>query len=293
MYNGIKRIQIDGDSWVYRAAFAAENSVISLKDGGNSKDNAFIARSCLINFASSQFEMISKFLKIKFANEGSIKEDIKKLNIHIYLTSNDRSNFRYLKAITQEYKSNRTGKKPLMYDYLRQYMVDEWGAEVIHGMEADDKLSIEAHKDPEHTLTIENDKDGRQVPGWKFWYEVNKPYNRKPYYVDPIGTMFLERSNSGSLELFATGDYQLAYQLLAGDPTDTIPSLEKGWGPRKVYNFLNDRNDDPVSKVFEQYKIVLGDEEGLIRFEETYSLVKMLEENIDFSIGKESEKAIK
>lgn len=280
--NGIDIIQVDGDSWVYWTAWAVQSHKKTPEEL-KTITKATI-RYCLFKNIKSQLELVQKFLKIDKSKSISswVNEYTREGRFKLYLTSTDKSNFRYNIATTQPYKANRKIEKPVAYEYLRNILIENWQAEVIHGMEADDMLSINAYKDPEHTLTIEIDKDGRQVPGWKFWYDPNKQYNRKPYYVDTKGILLLERSNTGVLELFATGLYQLGYQLLAGDDSDTIPPLEKGWGPRSAYKFLKELLPEHVMPYIKrEYMQVHGIEQGIKRFEENYTLLKMLERNRD------------
>jgi hypothetical protein len=66
----------------------------------------------------------------------------------LFLTSNDKSNFRFKIAKTKEYKGNRKNLvKPCHYGYIRDYLWKVWGAKVIYGQEADDALGIEQYDD--------------------------------------------------------------------------------------------------------------------------------------------------
>ena len=62
-----------------------------------------------------------------------------------YLTSNDKSNFRF--DLFPEYESNRKdSRKPIYYNELREFMVRRWNAKIISGQEADDECSIQQYK---------------------------------------------------------------------------------------------------------------------------------------------------
>lgn len=93
----------------------------------------------------------------------------------IYLTSNDRSNFRF--ELFPDYKAHRKDKpKPIHYDFIRQTLVEDYMAEVVTGQEADDALGIALTEDP--TLIVATiDKDLDQVPGWHYNFVKEKIYN--------------------------------------------------------------------------------------------------------------------
>lgn len=81
----------------------------------------------------------------------------------IYLTGD--GNFRYDVAFSFPYKGNRRGTaKPLHLDHVRDYLVEEWGAIVSSGEEADDLIAIEATNLGEHAIIASVDKDFLQVP---------------------------------------------------------------------------------------------------------------------------------
>ena len=265
----ITRLIVDGDTVVYTAAFAIEAKIKEAEetqsDGG--KIVEYHAPMFIKFLMESILEKLSKHLK----------QDAKLIPITYFLTSNDKSNFRFKVAKTKEYKGNRKEKeKPRCYDELREYLIKKHRAKVVTGIEADDAISIEMRKDPRHTLAIGRDKDFRQIPGWHFWYQTNEKHPKKPYYVELPGYISLERSASGTLEVFATGDYQIAYQMLEGDTSDNIPGIEKGWGPMKCYDALNCNNVGwkgcPIEHA--RYVYTLN---GKSHDTEVYQLVKLLE----------------
>jgi hypothetical protein len=127
----------------------------------------------------------------------------------IYLTSEDKSNFRLKVATIKPYKGQRPVAKPYWYEQVRRYLVKFRGAIVISGMEADDKLSIEQwknHKDEKcdyDTIICSLDKDLMMVPGWHYnWTKKKKEWI----------------SETEGLRNFYC-------QLLTGDGVDNIPGL--------------------------------------------------------------------
>lgn len=88
-----------------------------------------------------------------------------------WLSDSTANNFRT--KIYPEYKANRKDfKKPKHYDFLKDLAIEEWGARVTVGQEADDALGIEQTKDynslapaSERTIICSIDKDLHQIPG--------------------------------------------------------------------------------------------------------------------------------
>ena len=129
-----------------------------------------------------------------------------------YLTGTD--NFRH--ELSDIYKAHRPKDKPLYYKFARQYLIDNWGAIVVDGQEADDAIAIEATKnDPETTVVASIDKDMLQIPCWHFNF-VKGDWT----FVEPAdGTKFFYK------------------QILTGDAADNIKGLFRV-GPVKADKLL-------------------------------------------------------
>lgn len=108
-------------------------------------------------------------------------------------------NFRY--DLVDYYKANRKDKdKPLAYEQIVTYLCEHHNAEIVEGMEADDKLAIEQCSSNEPTCIATIDKDLDQIAG--------KHYNfvkKELYEVDEF---------QGMLYFY--------HQLLTGDGIDNI-----------------------------------------------------------------------
>lgn len=131
-----------------------------------------------------------------------------------FLTSNDKSNFRF--EIFPEYKQHRKKvAKPYYYDQIRDFLVTTFKAEVVSGEEADDRISIEHCKlnnnywteGSKNSIIVSIDKDFNNVPGWHYNFVKEQEY-------------FLT-------EIEALKNFYL--QILTGDIADGVPRIKKGW----------------------------------------------------------------
>jgi 5'-3' exonuclease len=133
----------------------------------------------------------------------NILEDSGCMEYQVFLTSTDKSNFRF--KLYPEYKANRKQPKPTWYEELRAMLVSDHKAKVIYGMEADDALGIAQTGD---TIICSIDKDLDQIPGQHYNFVKESHY---------------EVSQEEAEEFFF-------FQLLVGDRTDNIPGCA-GIGP--------------------------------------------------------------
>lgn len=175
----------------------------------------------------------------------------------IYLTSDDKSNFRYKLATIRPYKGHRSTEKPHWYYHIRNFLVDYRGAQEVSGIEADDAISmaqyealygamddlasIEAIKELgiARTVICSRDKDLNMVPGLHYTWECGKQKEKPLWWQDEVG------------------GFRCFYkQLLMGDTCDNILGLF-GVGQRsKIVSSLDDVNSDA-----DMYRIVFNEYE--------------------------------
>lgn len=147
----------------------------------------------------------------------------------VYITSTDKSNFRY--TLYPEYKANRTQPKPKYYDYLRGLLKTEYSAVETFGCEADDLMGMHQEED---TCILTIDKDLNMIPGWHYNWVKDDKYE-------------VSRSESW---------YNFYTQLLIGDKgTDNIPGCP-GIGAVKAAKLLHtDLDEDALYEIVaETYK---------------------------------------
>ena len=174
----MKVVGIDGDTLVYRCGFAAES-------GG-------------------EVQPLAHALQIVKQAIDGILEATEADDFIVYLSGT--GNFREEVAVTHEYKGNRKdARKPVHYDAIRTYLIEQYGAEVIDGQEADDALGIFLTKDIKNHICCSIDKDLLMVPGLHYNW-VKKEFT----YID---------KTTGLINFFK--------QLLTGDDIDNIKGLNK------------------------------------------------------------------
>lgn len=139
-------------------------------------------------------------------------------------------NFR--KLLYPLYKANRDSiRRPEYLQTVREFVVNEWGAKVTTGYEADDAIGI-AYDGRGVICSI--DKDFKQIPG--------RHYNFVTFQWDEVSDLQADRNFWSSL--------------LIGDRSDNVPGIP-GIGKAKAPVFLDryDRGDwrSAVKELYEQY----------------------------------------
>jgi hypothetical protein len=184
----------------------------------------------------------------------------------LYLTTDDKSNFRYKIATIRPYKGNRPSEKPYWYHHIRNFLVDQRGAQEVSGMEADDALSIEQWKDyitaiQEQqsifselsrglkikdlcsTIICSRDKDLDMVPGWHYNWGAGNQKEKPMWWQD----------ETNGLRCF----YK---QLLTGDSVDNISGLygvgANGASVLRISDMVSEH--DMYNHVFCQYQLRFG-----------------------------------
>lgn len=211
---------IDGDELVYKAGFASQYTVYSvinkedrtlvsthaykqdaIESIGNDSDDLFeLDKEIIARDESIAFFALNKILQ-------QVLDDIEFTEYRIYLSG--KNNFREKVATLIPYKGNRINtSRPIHYDFIKQTIIDKYGAKTVDGIEADDALSItqwDHIKKPRgwDTIICTQDKDLKMVPGWHY-----NPTSREIYQMHSI-------------------DARLWFyiQLMIGDATDNIPGI--------------------------------------------------------------------
>ena len=211
---------IDGDWILYAAGFAGQKNELvcpnlygqltfktatSIKehlvaDGIEGAESPVYMRYVLDD--ESHFYHSAKQMIVR--NREKIEEKLKERVKPVVLIAGD-GNFRCKLATIRPYKGQRhVHAKPLMYNSIRQYLLDNWNAEVVHNQETDDEMAIRQTASGTRSIIVSIDKDMLQVRGW---------------HMNP---------NKGFKYIDATEAQQRLYvQCIQGDSTDNIGGAYK------------------------------------------------------------------
>lgn len=183
-----------------------------------------------------------------------------------------KENFRVEVAKSKKYKGQRSGEKPFHRDNLRAYMLDKYEVKIANGLEADDLLCIDGHKNPDFTICT-RDKDLRMVEGRHYGWPCGKQPQFGPKDVDYIGAIELHKK-----DIKGWGIKFFYSQMITGDKVDNIGGLPRG-GPALAYSLLADLEDEEsmVKAVTDKYEEKLG-EGWKDYYEEQAKLLWMIKE---------------
>lgn len=168
--------------------------------------------------AEGQSESLAKWN----ANAG-LESLLAKLNnpdFQLFLTG--EGNFRY--SVYPEYKANRPKQRPMFLKAVKQHLVDEYGAIVSSGCEADDLIGVEQAKSGHECLVVSIDKDLDQIHGWHYAPEISRlgkiVKSERRYLLSP----------NDAIKFFY-------FQLLTGDAADNIKGVA-GIGKQRASSLL-------------------------------------------------------
>lgn len=136
----------------------------------------------------------------------------------VYLTNDDKSNFRIRLATIRPYKGHRSIDKPFWYEQIRRYLVSKYEAKVENGIEADDALGIE--QTINNSVCI-NQSLGGHHHSRSVICSVDKD-------LDMISGLHYNelKPEKGVYEISEITSYHNFFsQLLTGDACDNIPGL--------------------------------------------------------------------
>src|SRR5579862_3463165 len=213
-------VLVDGDPIVYRCGFAGQHPVIHgvlenadgvpyrIRFEGKADMKRHMAEhpdhEVLVADEELEVEPLPFVLSTVKACLGHLEP---MGNLQLFLTG--KGNHRDKIATVKQYKIDRKDTpRPVHYAAIREYLLSWKGAVLVNGREADDEISIRAHrlrKEGKPYIVATIDKDLDQIPG--------KHYDYARHIAYEVSEQEAER--------------WFWQQVLSGDPTDSIPGCWK------------------------------------------------------------------
>jgi hypothetical protein len=263
-------LNIEADEILYRAAFAVETKgyKITLKSGGSKDLGSKYTKTKIKQMMLTK----DKTLDVDYTLEAYpvvepvsyclriLKNTLQRLSKHgdlrLFLTSSDKSNFRFNVVETEGpkgmgYKAGRP-PRPVYYQEARNYLLKQ-GATEIHGYEADDALAMFQKED---TIAVHIDKDINMVAGKHLnWVSME-------FYDVPKGLGTVTMNDKG--KAVGRGLKYFYHQLLTGDATDNILGI-KGIGDKTAFVALEDctTEQECLERVMQAYMLKYGRQDYL------------------------------
>lgn len=239
---------IDGDILQYSCGFAADAQVRKeFQEAHPEATPEEVAAYCdnldYVTFALGNVKSVLTAILDKFNRE-----------YRLFLTGS--GNFREHIATILPYKGNRDpNHKPKYYSEIKQYLIEVWKAEVIHGREADDALGCAQWEAKNRdTVIVTIDKDLNGIPGHHYNW-------RKDEFFD--------------VNVFEANAFFFR-QMLEGDRTDNIPGIHRV-GPKTVDKLFQGLTtiEEIRTIVQQQYQKQYGPEAWEAAYQEVADLLWM------------------
>ena len=221
----MKKVYIDGDMLLYRAAFAAEKEI-------KWEDDIFTVHADFSDLKDAYIMVADYISESLDAYEENGDE--------ITMGFSDRYTFRH--ELNLLYKAHRRDKRsPLGINDLREWVCDEWKSIRVDRLEADDVLGIIGSADPHGSIIVSGDKDFATVPCT--WYNFLKGETRRITKEE--------------------ADFQHLVQTLAGDATDGYFGVPRV-GLKTAEKILNAEGAEWQTVVNAYEKAFMDEEDALL-----------------------------
>lgn len=259
---------VDADGIIFNCGFAVEHTAWFVYKEGEVEipSKVFYSKKELNNFIKEnplfgavetyphkEVEPLENCLYLVKRKMESILENTKATGYKVFIKGT--GNFREEVAVTRKYKGNRDATHRPVYEHdIRQYLLKQWSAIVVDGMEVDDAVAIEQSTaniqaynhswydkfDPDlcSTIICSPDKDLNQIPGWH--YDYNKQTTYWVSEADALRTLYV--------------------QILAGDASDNVQGIP-GVGQKTAERLLEKANsrEEMYGIALSEYTKAYGD----------------------------------
>ncbi len=244
---------VDADLIAYRFAAAGEQRSVLVRHIKSKKEKIFKTRTAFKEFlAVKDYEYKAEdyeFEDIQTAGDlaftlSTIKKFLTAMQeftwsdrIELYLGSG--KTFRHDLPLPLGYKRNRDDTlRPIFLKDTREYMIKNYGAKIIEGIEVDDYVTIRSYEEKSkgnYPILVSSDKDSKQSSGITLLNWLNEPWELED--IPDVGKLYKDKS-----AIKGDGLKFLAFQTIAGDNADTYCGYdlsEVKYGPTKAMNALN------------------------------------------------------
>jgi hypothetical protein len=213
-------VVVDADVMVYTTAFSAERRVYTAdhmgqritRFGENGRKELEGLVDGVVEGSDHTADLASCFKSLD-EQLDTLRELFSPTSMKLFLSGSD--NYREGVAEAAPYKGTRSPEKPERYQAIRDYLIEERGARVVSGAEADDEVSMAMYLGGEDVVAVTVDKDAKNTPGY-----IYNPRTEELVYVDKKEAM-----------------HHFCTQMLTGDSSDNIKGVV-GIGPKKAEKLL-------------------------------------------------------
>jgi len=198
-------------------------------------------------FSVDEFDITDKVTALPIANalhtaKLAVPRLLAQVGTERYISlMGEGDSFRVDLSTLKKYKGNRDNLvKPIQMDEIVEYIKKRYSPEVVTGLEADDKIVMEAYKRPDR-FVLGEDKDYYGQPV-KF-FNVRKP-EEGIVDCDCFGKLWLEGKNK---KVRGYGRMFLYFQWTSGDAVDNFKAnshSDRSWGEKSAYKRLEGCTDD-------------------------------------------------
>lgn len=226
---------------------------------GRGKNGGWLAEYNLaknLDLTFTDFDIKDVQTKLDFSNctnvvDYQIRQGLAGIRTNKYKAFVGRGDsFRVERSTLLKYKGQRTDLlKPLYLTDVEEYLIEKYNAEIVTGIENDDRCVMECYKQPDNIL----------MAAEKDFYSCPVKYYNAAAKVGIINCdCFGKLALNDKKEVKGYGRLHLYYQVCAGDKSDNYcanAASDVKWGEMSAYNALKDCKNDKeawlaVEKVF-------------------------------------------
>lgn len=214
---------IDADVLVYKAAEASTQEF----ELDTQEDSEYLYASICKGHKQTAIDVLEKKI-----DDLTVK--LKATDI-VMVLSDDKANFR--KTINPSYKGNRKCIKPILFNFIREYIQQNYKTYIRPTLEGDDVIGI--------LMT-----SPKIIKGKKCSWSLDKDFKTIP------GTFYQEKTNKSLEKHVITqeeADWWFMYQTLIGDTTDGYCGC-KGIGDKTAQKILGDVGAKSLEDMWELVK---------------------------------------